>query len=1711
LSPALAWAYPSIDAISTHLFDSSDPAPVGRVSDTGRRRESGNGSREPIAVIGIGCRFPMAAGPEEFWQLLAAGTDAMRPVPAERWDAGSVARLAGTVGGRIPDQAGFLDVPVDEFDPLFFGISPREAQQMDPQQRVFLEVAWEALEDAGVAPSALEGSRTGVFAGVIWHDYADLGGGRLDRLSAHSATGRALNMVANRLSYALGLRGPSLAVDSACSSSLLAIHLACLSLWSGESSMALAGGVNLLLSPETMVSLTAFGGLAPDGRCKAFDARADGFGRGEGCGVVVLKPLSRALADGDDICCTIRGSATNNDGLSNGLTAPNPLAQEEVLRAACERAGVAPGEVHYVETHGTGTALGDPIEAAALAAVYGVDRAPDAPLVLGSVKTNLGHLEGASGIAGFVKAALCLRHREIPPNLHFETPNQHIDFDGLRLRVPRAVEPWPADRAPLAGVSSFGWGGTNVHLVLEGWREPDEVFPAAADPADAGPRPKTVFVCSPHGHHWLGMGRTLLRTEPVFRTALERCDAELSRHTGWSLIDELYADEADTRWDDVSVTQPVLFAIQYAIAEWMVAAGVRPDAVVGHSLGEITAAVIAGILDLPDAVRLVYHYSRQQQRIGDQGGGMAIVQLSADDLENVVGGHPEVVVAGYNGPRSTVLAGPVTALESIVAELKARDALCALIRVNLAAHSPAIDVIMDDLEQAIQGITPRPGRIPMLSTVTGQPLAWQEAGPRYFVRNLREPVRLAAAMDALLADGYRVFLEISAHPVLAPSLEQSVEDSGLDDGVVLGTMRRADDERQGLVELLDALNKLGVRCQRPGTPADGASELFTLSAKAPQALTEFAERVAGAIETGAVLADLSQAARLRPDHPYRLAVVARDGADLAEQLRARAVETGGHRPADPKSKVAFVFPGQGSQWIGMGQQLLAREPVFHTAIRECDAAARAYLDWSILAELQADEETSRLDRIDVVQPVLFSIQVALARLWRSWGVEPSAVIGHSMGEVAAAQVAGALSLDAAARIICRRSSLMRRASGQGAMLAVECTLADADRYIEPYRDRVSVAVNNSPRSTVLSGDRTALEHIARQLEQADTFCRWVKVDVASHSPQMDALRTDLLDALDGIGSQRGTVPIYSTVTGDVLDGAGLDAGYWMDNLRQPVLFAHQVQRLLGEDVRVFLEMSPHPILLPAVEQVAMHVEVDAVVVPSLRRREAERGILLGSLGELYVRGVPVDIARAATPGRRGVRLPSYPWQRERFWLDADEPGTSRPVRARAGALLGERFDSPIEPGTHYWQMDVDPATAAAGDHEIGGTVLLPGAVHVELALAAAHEVRPGDPVAVTGLRFLDPLVLPAGGRRVQVVLTESGSRSVVRVFAPRPTGVIAVADAELEPLGLAGPGLPVDVDGLDGRMTERLDGAEYYRRLAGRGLRYGPAYQGIEYLARADGEALARLSVPPTVRGASYHVHPSLLDAALQVVLAPLLGPEWGARHTTAYLSEGIGRVTVWRRRDDECWAYASVRDHDQDERAHLADVRVTSLDGEPVLEAIGVTIRRLDHLPRFAEQTSGPDTGGADGSRSEGPTVASDRDSLLALEPGSRRAAVDAMVAESVAKVVRLPAARIDVNIPVRALGIDSVMSLELRNHLEARFGVRLSATAIWNYPTVRDLAGFLAGKMAVPLDGGPPDRPVVPAPRSTEPAPVPDVGIAADDLLMRELAELTERIEGI
>ena len=835
------------------------------------------GIPEPIALVGIGCRFPGAPNRGAFWQLLHGGIEAITPIPADRWDIDALYDEDATTPGKTYcRQGGFLE-HIDQFDPAFFGIAPKEASYIDPQQRLFLEVVWEALEDAGIPATQLSGTQTGVFVGISTNDYAQWLLSGPEAVGTYTTTGLASTMVANRLSYLLNLRGPSLAIDTACSSSLVAVHMACQSLRAGESSVAIVGGVNLILRPELTIGFSKLTALSPDGRCKAFDAAANGFVRSEGAGAVLLKPLSQAIEAGDPIYAVIRGTAVNQDGRSNGLTAPNRKAQEKVIQAAFNQAGLAPQEVDYIEAHGTGTLLGDPIEVKALGQVFGARNQQD-PIAIGSVKSNIGHTEAAAGIAGLIKTALCVKHATLVPSLHFETPNPHIPFDQLPLRVQQATSPWPTPRTKrIAAVSAFAFGGTNAHAVLQsapgvssaaggegdrprhlltlsaktpaalhsqaqqfaGWLEQsteplshichtanigrshfahritvsghrkEDVIAALKTTVSSALKPDTtvVFLFTGQGSQYVGMGRELYDTQPVFRAAIDQCAELLSPYLDAPLTKVLFSLEAGLH--QTAYTQPGLFALEYALAALWQSWGIRPAAVLGHSVGEYVAACVAGIMALEDALRLIAQRGKLMQSLPATGTMAAVFADESVVTEILAEIGERVAIATLNGPTNTVIAGTEDAVIAAITQCKTRGIRTQPLQVSHAFHSPLMEPILTVFEHMASQISYRPAQIPLALNVSGALLMpGQTLDATYWRRHAREAVQFAKGLKALHEAGFRCFIELGPHPVLCGMGRRCLTDENV---TWLSTLKRRQSDWTG------TLASLGVLYQRGST------------------------------------------------------------------------------------------------------------------------------------------------------------------------------------------------------------------------------------------------------------------------------------------------------------------------------------------------------------------------------------------------------------------------------------------------------------------------------------------------------------------------------------------------------------------------------------------------------------------------------------------------------------------------------------------------------------------------------------------------------------------------------------------------------------------------------------------------------------------------------------------------------------------------------
>ena len=856
-----------------------------------------------IAITGIAFRFPGdLADDTSLWEALKQKKDLVTQVPGDRWASNELQHAKRSEPGRsITFSAGVLS-RIDEFDAGFFGISPREAAWLDPQQRLLLELSWEAMENAGVPPSKLSGTDCAVYVGISSLDYGTRGLDDLAAMSSHSMTGNTLSIAANRLSYVFDLHGPSLAVDTACSSSLVALHHACRALQTGEASTALVGGVNLLLHPYPFVGFTKASMLSADGRCKAFDASGNGYVRAEGGAVLLLKPLAQAMAAGDDIKAVILATGVNADGArKTGITIPSRDGQAELMRNVLAKTNLSAQDIDFVEAHGTGTMVGDPIETAAIGAVYGQGR--KAPLPIGSVKANLGHMEAASGMAGLVKAILALQRRALPPQLHLETPNPNIDFVGLNLQPITEYQPLEKETSLVAGVNSFGFGGANAHVLLREYRHdeekaytpealpplflsarsdaalqtlasrhaerlknssptdyydiahaaahrrdrldkrlalhantPDEAVEKLAEYAQGGAPDGLVleehlpqsggvaFVYSGNGAQWVGMGLRLMAESPAFADILAELDARMQPIAGFSLLAELQASGEASRIDDTVVAQPLLFAIQVVITRLLKTQGIEPQAVAGHSVGEVAAAWACGALDLDAAIRVIVARSRAQGETRGTGR-MAAVGLSVEAMQAVMaelGDALDITIAGINSPKNLTLSGSLADLERVQSHLATKSVFFRLLDLDYAFHSRQMDPIRVPLLASLAGLETRAAaEIAFVSTVTGVALDANQLGAEYWWRNVREPVRFSDAIATLSGLGCRSFIEIGPHAILQRYIGECLISIGTK-GRVLPTLRKEADGWNHIVEtalrahLLAEQPNLGVYFPQPG-------------------------------------------------------------------------------------------------------------------------------------------------------------------------------------------------------------------------------------------------------------------------------------------------------------------------------------------------------------------------------------------------------------------------------------------------------------------------------------------------------------------------------------------------------------------------------------------------------------------------------------------------------------------------------------------------------------------------------------------------------------------------------------------------------------------------------------------------------------------------------------------------------------------------------
>ena len=1189
--------------------------------------------REPIAVIGVGCRFPGGASdPESYWQLLRDGRDGTSEIPGWRWPLDEFYSEDPDAPGRMyTRRGGFVD-GIETFDADFFGISPREALRIDPQQRVLLEVTWEALEDAGLPPDNLVDSNTGVFIGITGSDYGEVvrsaGGEYLD---AYHLTGCCPNFGPGRIAYLLGLRGPALAIDTACSSSLVAVDSACRSLRTRQCDLALAGGTNALLIPDTFVTTCKARMLAVDGRCKTFDAAANGYARAEGSGIVVLKRLADAQADGDRVLAVILGSAVNQDGKSSGLTVPNRHAQEAVIRQALEFAGVSPCEIQYVEAHGTGTPLGDPIEVRALANVLGQGRSLENPFYLASVKTNIGHLESAAGIAGLIKVVLALCHRQIPPHLNLHNPTPHVQWNEIPVHVPTSLTPWmPGTAQRLAGISSFGASGTNSHIVVGEAPEPATLVPAPQ-------RPLYLLTVS-------------ARTDAALQAALKRLDEHL-------------------------------------------------------------------------------------------------------------GSHPEAS-------------------------------------------------IQDVCHTANAGRSHFPSRVSVLCT-----------------------------------------------------------------------------------DIPDAREKL--RDCLSSAPPNGV----------------MASHVSG---------------RTRP-------------------------------------RVAFLFTGQGSQYIGMGRQLFESSPVFRAAIERCADGLRPHLEHPLLSVIfPADAGSTLINETRYTQPALFALEYALSELWRSWGIEPSFVLGHSVGEYVAACVAGVFSLDDGLRVIAERARLMQAEPSGGRMVAVGASEEQVRTAIEPFSRTVSVAAINGPRNVVISGLATHVEAVVTRLAAESVHCQELPVSHAFHSPLMEPMLAEFETVVGKMDLQAPKIRLVSNATGRIADPKQITrTDYWRRHVREPVRFAQGMQTLAEEGCRVFLELGPSPVLVAMAQQ---SIEAaDALWLSTLRRNRNDWAESLGSLQALYHAGVTIDWKGLDRdyPSRR-ISLPTYPFQRERFWIDSDR-GARSPRSGRRivhsenqHPLVGVALRSPAIEGSVFETELSAQQPLFLKDHEICGRVIVPAAAYVEMALAGARQLFGKGACRIENLVLDEPLVLQADAEtKVQSIFRPSdGNANTFEVFSSsgknENSGTWtrhAVSKVSKTAEGEKVENRAADLEAIRNRCAESVNIKAYCEWLSDQGSRFGPAFPRLSTLLRGNGESLAeiKLAESPADTNAGYCFHPALLDACFQAAQATVPASDAGA-DDEVLLPVGIECVRVIRDAPSTLWSHARLhRSSDPEARTFVMDLEIFDQDGKVVGSVVGFKVKRVE------------------------------------------------------------------------------------------------------------------------------------------------------------------------
>ncbi|MCD6256938.1 AMP-binding protein, partial [Candidatus Aerophobetes bacterium] len=1295
LPPDIVYDYPTISSLSAFLAGKSSAVSRVNIEVKDKLSQVGTANNEPIAVIGMACRFPGAKDCQSFWDILKDGRDAISEVPAERWDAKAYndSRL---------HWGGFLD-NVDQFDAHFFGISPREAANIDPQQRLFMEVCWEALEHAGYMSQDLNGSDTGVFVGVSFSDYARLQYGT--EMNPYMATGHSLSIVANRVSYFLGLQGPSIAVDTACSSSLVAVHLAIRSLRNRECSLALAGGVNLILVPDGTIILSQGGFLSPVGRCKAFDVSADGYVRSEGCGVVVLKRLSDALKDRDNILAVLRGSGVNQDGKSSGLTAPNGLAQQAVIRSALADAGVSPRDINYIESHGTGTSLGDSIEIRSIEAVFGDRQSRDTPLWVGSVKTNIGHAEAAAGIAGLIKVILSLQCKEIPPHLHLNklNPQVRISLGRIKGNIPRSRISWDSGNGPrIAGVSSFGFGGTNSHVIVS-------EAPQLRDLKVENDRPLHLFTLS-------------ARTE--------------------------------------------------------------------------------------------------------------------------------------------------SALNS-------------------------------------------------------------------------------------LANRYREFLE--------------------------------------------------------NTEADIGDICFTTNI----GRVHFQHRLAAIVSS-----------------KKELASCLKDFTDGAVNPRLLS----GHTSSGKTLRVAFLFTGQGSQYIGMGRRLYETHPSFRKTIDQCNQILKEYLDVSLPDLLFRDNVL--LNQTMFTQPALFAIEYALARMWMSWGINPSVCIGHSIGEYVAACIAGVFSLEDALKLVSARGRLIQALPQDGKMAAIFASEEKVKKAIVPYKSLVSVAAINAPENVVISGEKRAVENIVKSLTDQGIESRYLNTSHAFHSPLMDPILKHFEEIAETVSYHRPKIPIVSNVSGEFVSDEVCNAYYWREHIRKPVKFAAGIETLHNKGYEILLEVGPHPVLLGMIK--SFLTGSNSVLLPTLRKKQDDWNQILESLRALYIQGVPVDWKAFDQDYRhKRVPLPTYPFEYKRYWIEASDSLGKKKLflsknRRHHESLLGVRINTPLD--EVIYQNTVGYDHKLLQECRIYDLPIVSASIYIEMALETIAHSLDEATVSVEDMVVQKIMHIPEGEfRSVQLILRNGGTEFQIFSFdSNRDTWVLHASGKIRKAQGIISQGN--NLREIRSRCIKKIDPRYLYEKMSDSGFKLGSQFMWMEEIYCNTKEALVLMREPGREDDfEKYRIHPGLIDSCAQLLIikAPF-------KKDAAYMFSGLDSFQIFGslKNKKRLWCYVTFGEMTKE--VLCGDYALLTEDGEIVAYAKNVYVKRIpDYLRKFSQKT-----------------VLRGADIYTRLKNTPKKERKEALVDYLKCQVSQIlwleNANQLDIQASLMSLGLDSLKLLELRNRIKKDLKVDLPFTKIIKNPTI-------------------------------------------------------------